>query len=167
MDRRSVWKSHCEVEIEPRTSADRRPARTICQVTEVEPAPATSADAGTTASAGGPDTVGPGCPHPATDGSIMPTNAGGTGAIGGDGLGNHVTELASGRNSHGGGRCFAGSVSRFRRGVFFVRGFCLQDGRRNKSETSSSWDRVLQRGPRASRWETLTDPGRGVGRPDQ
>ena len=30
-----VWESHCEVEIEPRTSAD-------CQVTEVEPAPATS-----------------------------------------------------------------------------------------------------------------------------
>ena len=25
-------------------------------------------------------------------------------------------------NSHGGGRCFAGSISRFLRGVFFVRG---------------------------------------------
>ena len=37
-----VWESHCEVEIEPRTSADRRPARAICQVTEVELAPATS-----------------------------------------------------------------------------------------------------------------------------
>ena len=37
-----VWESHCEVEIEPRTSVDRRPARAICQVTEVEPAPATS-----------------------------------------------------------------------------------------------------------------------------
>ena len=33
--------------------------------------------------------------------------------------------------------------------------------------TSSSWDRVFQRVPRASRWETLTDPGRGVGHPDQ
>ena len=28
-------------------------------------------------------------------------------------------------------------------------------------------DRVLRRAPRASRWETPTDPGRGVGRPDQ
>ena len=37
-----VWESHCEVEIQPRTSADRRPARAICQVTEVEPTPATS-----------------------------------------------------------------------------------------------------------------------------
>ena len=47
-------------------------------------------------------------------------------------------------------------MSRFR--------FCLRDGRRNASETSSSWGRVLQRGPRASRWETQTDPGRGVAR---
>ena len=31
----------------------------------------------------------------------------------------------------------------------------------------SCWDRVLNRCPRASRWETPTDPGRGVGRPDQ
>ena len=127
-----VWESHCEVEIQPQTSADRRPARTICQVTKVEPALATSPetveDAGATASAGGPDTVGLGCPHPATDGSDMPTNAGGTVAIGGDYLGNFVTELASGRNSHGGGRWFAGFVSRFRRGVFFVRGFDPYDG---------------------------------------
>ena len=39
-----VWESHCEVEIQPRMSADRRPARAICQVTEVEPAPATSTE---------------------------------------------------------------------------------------------------------------------------
>ena len=37
-----VWERHCEVEIQPRTSADRRPVRVICQVTEVEPSPATS-----------------------------------------------------------------------------------------------------------------------------
>ena len=37
-----VWERHCEVEIEPRTSADRRPARAICQVTGDEPAPAAS-----------------------------------------------------------------------------------------------------------------------------
>ena len=37
-----VWESHREVEIQPQTSADRRPIRVICQVTEVEPASATS-----------------------------------------------------------------------------------------------------------------------------
>ena len=58
----------------------------------------------------------------------MPTGAGGTGAIGSDGIGDHVTELAPGRNSHGGERCFAKSVGRFRRGVFFVRGFDPYDG---------------------------------------
>ena len=39
-----VWESHCEVEIQPRMSEDRRPARAICQVMEVEPAPATSTE---------------------------------------------------------------------------------------------------------------------------
>ena len=58
----------------------------------------------------------------------MPTNAGGTGAIGGDLVGKLVTELASGRNSHGGGRYFAGSANRFRRGMFFVRGFDTYHG---------------------------------------
>ena len=37
-----VWESHCEVEIEPRMSVDRRPACAIYQVAEVERAPATS-----------------------------------------------------------------------------------------------------------------------------
>ena len=31
-----MWERHCEVEIQPRTSADRRPVHVICQVTEVE-----------------------------------------------------------------------------------------------------------------------------------
>ena len=37
-----IWERHCEVGIQPRTSADRRPVRVICQVTEVEPTPAVS-----------------------------------------------------------------------------------------------------------------------------
>ena len=37
--------------------------------------------------------------------------------------------------------------------------FYLRDGRRYTSETSSSWDRVLQRVPKASRWERPIDPG--------
>ena len=37
----------------------------------------------------------------------MPNTARGKGAIESDKFGNHVAELASGRNSYGGGRCFA------------------------------------------------------------
>ena len=37
-----MWESHCEVEIQPRTSANRLPVHVICQVTEVEPTPAIS-----------------------------------------------------------------------------------------------------------------------------
>ena len=50
----------------------------------------------------------------------MPTNAyGDTGTIAGRGPGYLVTELASSWNSHGGGRCFARTVSRFRQRVLF------------------------------------------------
>ena len=59
----------------------------------------------------------------------MPTNAGGTGAIAGRELGDLVTELASSWNSHGGGRCFARTIYRFRQGVLFVRGINPYDGR--------------------------------------
>ena len=34
-----VWESHHDVETEPRTSADRRPARAVCQVTVAERIP--------------------------------------------------------------------------------------------------------------------------------
>ena len=37
-----MWQRHCEVEIQPQTSANRRPEHVICQVTEVEPTPAVS-----------------------------------------------------------------------------------------------------------------------------
>ena len=37
-----VWESHWDVETEPRTSADRRPARAICQVTVDEQTPTVS-----------------------------------------------------------------------------------------------------------------------------
>ena len=41
-----VWERHREVESMPRMSADRCPARAICQITEDEPAPATSPETG-------------------------------------------------------------------------------------------------------------------------
>ena len=37
-----VWESHCDVEMEPRMSADRRPARAVCQVTVDKQIPTTS-----------------------------------------------------------------------------------------------------------------------------
>ena len=41
-----VWESHGEVESTPRMSADRCPARAICQITKDEPAPAASPETG-------------------------------------------------------------------------------------------------------------------------
>ena len=41
-----VWESHREVESTPRMSADRCPARAICQITEDEPSPAASPETG-------------------------------------------------------------------------------------------------------------------------
>ena len=113
-----MWQRHCEVEIQPRTSANRRPECVICQVTgTVEDVIKKLLP-----------TFGPGPPHPTTDASDMPTNAGGTGAIAGDRLGKIVTELASSWNSHGGGRCFARPIIRIRRRVLFVREIGPYDG---------------------------------------
>ena len=41
-----VWESHREVESTPRMSADRYPARAICQITQDEPSPAASPETG-------------------------------------------------------------------------------------------------------------------------
>ena len=62
-------------------------------------------------------------------GTICPPQAGGTGPFGSDGIGNHATELAPGRNSHRGKSCVAKSINSFRRGVFFVRSFDPCNGR--------------------------------------
>ena len=42
VDRCRVWKGHPDVEMEPRMSADRRPARAVCQVTGDEQIPTAS-----------------------------------------------------------------------------------------------------------------------------
>ena len=131
-----VWERHREVESMPRMSVDRCPARAICQITEDEPAPAASPETENWENiirkllptpALPPQPAVP-IPSDLTDGSVMSTNAGGTGMIASDGLGNYVTELASSQSGHGGGCCFAGPTSRFRRGVFFVRGVDPYDG---------------------------------------
>ena len=134
-----VWESHREVEIEPRTSADRCPARAICQVTENEPAPAVSLETETLEDIIRKLLPTPALPPPQavpmlSDRDILIQQL--MGAIcppmpvaqERSAVTDHVTELASGRNSHGGGCCFAESVSRFRRRVFFVGGFDPYDG---------------------------------------
>ena len=62
----------------------------------------------------------------------MPITAGGTGAVEIERFDNHVAELASSRNIHGGSR-FARIVVGFRRGVFFVQGFDPSDGSMSES----------------------------------
>ena len=95
--------------------------QTFCQVTEDCQSPAGSpgteslediirkllpAHPAPAASEGDPYSVGPGATHSAFTGSDTATTAGGTGTVEVDGFGNHVTDLASGRNSHGRGRRF-------------------------------------------------------------
>ena len=127
-----IWERHSEVEIQPQAGADRCPVRVIGQVTEVEPTPAMIPETETVVNMIKKLLLTPAPPplrvaryvrppHPTTDESDMPTNAGGTGANAGRELGNLVTELASSWNSHGGGRCFARTVSRFSQRVLFVR----------------------------------------------
>ena len=64
------------------------------------------ADAEGAASEGGHYAVGPGTTYTALAGGNTATPAGNTGAVKVDGYGNYVTELASGRSSHGRGRIF-------------------------------------------------------------
>ena len=126
-----VWESHVEVETKQQSRTDRHPPRVVCQVTEDEQSPVESPETEllediirnvvATASGGGPDTVRPGTPHSAINGSDMPITAADTGALEIDRFGNHVAELASSRNSHRGGRRFARIVVGFRRRVFFVQ----------------------------------------------
>ena len=63
-----VWERHREVEIEPRTSVDRRPARAICQVTG-NAAPAASPETGTL-----DDIIGKLLPTPATPAVPIPSD---------------------------------------------------------------------------------------------
>ena len=93
-----VWESHRDVEMETRMSADRRPASAVCQVTVDKQIPTISpktenlediirkllSTPALRPPQAVPIPVGPGCPHWETDGSDMPTNVGGAGAIGGD-----------------------------------------------------------------------------------
>ena len=192
-----VWESHREVEIEPRTSANRHPAHAICQVTVDEQAPAASPEMETLE-----DIIRKLLPTPAlpplqavpipsdrdlliqrlmvaicppkpvaqerstvTELETMLLNWLPVGTV--------TEEAAASPNPSADSAegCFPCGVlihtTEQCQTLDESFPFCLRDGRRNASETSSSWDRVLKRGPRASRWETPTDPGRGVGCPDQ
>ena len=138
-----VWESHRDVETEPRMSADRRPACAVCQVTVDEQIPTASpetqtldniirrvaADAGAAGPSGRPNTGRSGSPHPAIIGNNSPIEASCTGAIGSNGIGNNVTELAASRNNHGGKCGVAEGINSFRRGMFFMRSIDPYDGK--------------------------------------
>ena len=97
------------------------------------------------------------------DGSDMPITTGGTGAIESDRFGNHVADSAEG--------CFSCGV------LTHTMDQC-QTLDESFPFLPTGWqaDHIgdqfilgpgLKRDPGASRWETPTDPRRGIGRPDQ
>ena len=122
-----VWESHRDVETESRMSADRRPARAVCQVTVDEQIPTASPETETLENIIRRLLLTPVLPAPRADpipadqdlliqrllGTNRPTEAGGTGAIGSNGIGNHVTEC----------------INSFRPGMFFVRSLDPYDGK--------------------------------------
>ena len=135
IDCRRVWESHIEVAIKQQSRTDRHPPRAVCQVTEDEQSPVESPETELLEDiirkllpTPSPPPL-EGAPIPSDQdlliqrlmGAICPSQPVAQVEI--DRFGNHVAELASSRNSHGGGRRFAEFVIGFRRGVFFVRGF--------------------------------------------
>ena len=86
------------------------------------------ADAKGAASEGSHCSIGPVATHTALAGGNTATTAGGPGAVKVNGFGNYVTELASGRSSHGRGRVFTRISVGFSRGVFFLWGLHPHDG---------------------------------------
>ena len=128
-----IWERHCEPEIQPQISADRRPMHMTCQVTEDRLTPAISSEMESVE-----DMIRRLLPTPApppvqaapkhSDRDILmqqlmeticppmlvaqerpPTN------------GNAVTQLVPSGNSHGGGHYPTRVVVRLHRGVFFMR----------------------------------------------
>ena len=137
-----VRERHSEVESMTRMSADRCPARAICQITEDEPTPAASPETGNWENIIRKLLPTPALPpQPAVPipsdrevliqqlmGALCPPTPVAQERSPATVFGNYVTELASSRSGHGGGCCFVGPASRFRRGVFFVRGVDPYDG---------------------------------------
>ena len=191
-----VWESHCEVEIQPHTSADRRPARVICQVAEVEPAPATSPETETVE-----DIIRKLLPTPAlpplqavpipsdryllikqlmevicpprpvaqersaaTDLETLLLNWLPVGTVTEEDAAppDLSSVSAEGCFSCGGLTHTTDQCQTLDESLPF-----LPTGWQAEHIGDQVWDRVPQRGPGASRREMPTDPGRGVGRPDQ
>ena len=187
-----VWESHCEVKIQPQTSADRHPARVICQVTEVEPAPATSPETETVE-----DIIRKLLPTPALpppQAVPIPSDR--------DLLIKQLMEAICPPRPVAQERSAATDLETLLLNWLPVGTVTEEDAALpDLSTVSAEWcfscgvlthttldeslpflptgwqaehigDQVIlgpgpQRGPGASRWETPTDPGRGVGRPDQ
>ena len=139
-----LWESHRDVETEPRTSADRRPARAVCQVTVGEQKPTASPETETLENIIRrllPTPVPPAARDdpipsdrdllisPAIIGNNSPIEASCTGTIGSNGIGNTVTKLAPSRNNHRRKCGVAESINSFSRGMFFMRSIGPYDGK--------------------------------------
>ena len=180
-----IWERHCEVEIQPWTSADRRPARVICQVAEVEPTPAVPPETETVVDINkkllptpappplqavpiGSDrdliiqqlmeAICPPTPvaqerSPASDLETLLLNWLPVGTVTEEDVvsPDPSTDSVEGCFSCGGltHTTDQSRTSRFR--------FCLRDGRRSTSETSSFWDRVPHQAPGDNRRDTPTE----------
>ena len=190
-----VWESHVEVASGRQMGTDRHSPCVVCQVTEDSQSPAGSP--GTESLEGiirrllpAPQLPPPKAATIPSDqellihrllGAIQPPRPVVQERSKLRGFRNYATELTSGRNSHGRGCLFARIAVGFSRRVFFLWGLDPHDG--PMSDTGSfpflpmGWQAdhvgdkfIMDRGlrdPQANRWETPTDPGRGVCRPDQ
>ena len=134
-----VWESHIEMANNQQFSTDRHSPRAVCQVTEDEQSPVESPETESlddiirkllpTQSQPPPEAA----PIPSDQdlliqrllGAIRPSHPV---VQERSKFRDHVTELASGRNSHGGGHRFAEFAVGFSRGVFFMRGLDPYDG---------------------------------------
>ena len=138
-----VWESHIELASSRQMGTGRHSPRAVCQVTEDKQSPVGSPETESLEDIirkllparppleAAPIPSGPISPHSAINGSDTSITAGGAGTIEIDRFGDHVTELASGRN--GGGRRFAEFAVGFSRGVFFMQGLDPHD--RTMSDT--------------------------------
>ena len=115
-----VWESHVEVETKQQSRTDRHPPHAVCHVTEDKQSPVELPETELLEDTirkllpTSPPPEAARCRRTRIDMSDMPIAAGGTGTLETDRFGNHVAELASSRNSQGGGRRSARIVIGFR-----------------------------------------------------
>ena len=192
-----IWERHCEAELQPRTSVGMRPVCVTCQVTEVEPTPAVSPETETVVDiikkllptpAPPPLQAAPIhsdrdlliqqlmeaiCPptlvlqerSPASDLETLLLNWLPVGTVTEEDIVSPepLSDSVEGCFSCGGLTHTTDQCRTLDESFPFLPTGWLAE----HIETSSFWDRVPHQTPGANRREMPTDPGRGVGRPDQ